>query len=118
MTYAELNNGKTIREGFAEFHANNPHVYAEFEKQALLAISKGRKKLSAKLILNWIRWNELLRTSDKNFKINDAFQSYYARLFEDQHQEHKDIFEKRTLRNEHKGEQVMKVGKNGQLEFL
>ena len=68
MNYRQLN-GKTIRQGFNEFHEENPQVYKSFEEQALKAIEKGRKKLSAKLIINWIRWNEVLRTSDENFKI-------------------------------------------------
>lgn len=116
MNYQELNK-KTIREGFGEFHKANPHVFSEFEKQALIAIGKGRTKLSAKLILNWIRWNEVLRTSDLNFKINDAFQAYYSRLFIEKHPEHEGIFEMRKLRNE-QGGQYMKVGENGQLEFI
>lgn len=116
MNYAQLN-GRSIREGFNAFHAENPHVYQAFEKQALDAIARGRKKLSAKLIINWIRWNEFLRTSDLNFKINDAYQALYARLFEEKHPEHEGIFEKRRLRNEQPG-QYMKVGANGQLEFL
>lgn len=116
MNYRTLT-GKSIREGFLEFHNSNPHVFEAFEKQALDAIARGRKKLSAKLIINWIRWNEFLRTSDKNFKINDAFQSYYGRLFESKHPEHEGIFEKRRLRNEEKG-QYMKVDEHGQYSFL
>lgn len=115
MNYAELN-GKSIRQGFLEFHTANPHVFVEFEKQAMLAISKGRTKLSAKLIINWIRWNEFLRTSDLNFSINDAFQSYYGRLFVEKYPEHKDKFEMRKLRNEEAGPYM--VEENGQLAFL
>ena len=102
VTYAELN-GHTIRKGFERFHENNPHVYKAFEQQALKAIGRGRKKLSAKLIINWIRWNEFLRTSDQNFRINDAYQAYYARHFLECHPEHDGIFELRRLRNEQCG---------------
>ena len=116
MNYKELN-GRSIREGFAQFHKENPHVFEQFEKQALRAIEKGRKKLSAKLIINWIRWNEFLKTSDLNFKINDAYQSYYARYFTKVHPEHEDVFEFRKLRNE-EGGKYMDVDENGQLSFL
>lgn len=116
MNYRQLN-GKSIREGFIEFHRSNPHVYKAFEKQVLLAIERGRKKVSAKLIINWIRWNEYLE-KDKNFKINDAYQAYFARLFVAMHPEIKDqIFEMRKLRNEEPGP-YMKVDKNGQISFL
>lgn len=116
MNYKELN-GKTIREGFEEFNKDNPHIYQEFEKQALMAIDKGRTKISSKLIINWIRWNEYLLSSDKNFKINDAYQSYYARHFADKHPAYKDVFSFRKLRNETDGA-YMNVDENGQLSFL
>lgn len=115
MNYKELN-GISIRQGFVKFHSENPHVYNAFEDQALKAIAKGRKKISAKLIINWIRWNEFLRTSDISFRINDAYQSYYARLFVEKHPEHKEIFEFRKLRNEDSGP-YMKIGVSGQLYF-
>ena len=116
MNYHELN-GHSIREGFNEFNQANPHIYAAFEIEAIKAIAKGREKISAKLIINWIRWNEYLNSTDKNFKINDAYQAYYARFFCEQHPEHKNIFEFRRLRNEDKG-QCMMVDENGQLRFL
>ena len=116
MNYKELN-GMSIREGFQKFHKENPHIYNAFEQQVFKAIEKGRKKVSAKLIINWIRWNEYLRSSDQNFKINDAFQSYYARLFVEKHPEHSDIFDFRKLRNEEKGP-YMEVEEDGQLSFM
>lgn len=116
MNYKQLN-GISIREGFEKFNKENPHVFDEFEKQALKAIKKGRTKISAKLIINWIRWNEFLKTSDKNFRINDAYQSYYARYFVAKYPEYRDHFEFRKLRNEEKG-QYMQIDEDGQLSFL
>ena len=116
MNYKEYH-GFTIREGFNKFHKENPHVYREFEKQAIKAINKGRTKISAKLLINWIRWNEFLKTSDQNFRINDAYQSYYARYFVEQHPEHRECFNFRKLRNEEEGPFV-EADENGQLYFL
>lgn len=116
MNYKELN-GYSIREGFNEFHKENPHIFKAFEEQALTAISKGRKKISAKLIINWIRWNEFLRSSDQNFRINDAYQSYYARHFVEIYPQYIDVFEFRKLRNEETGA-YMNVDDNGQISFL
>lgn len=107
MNYAELN-GCTIREGFNKFHKENPHIFSAFEKQALEAIKKGRKKLSSKLIINWIRWNEFLKSSDKNFSINDAYQSYYSRLFVSKYPQYKSVFNFRKLRNEELGPYIIK----------
>ena len=116
MNYQDLH-GHTIREGFLAFNSKNPHIFLEFEKQALRAIKKGRKKISAKLIINWIRWNEQLKTTDVDFKINDAFQSYYARAFVEKYPEHSERFNFRKLRNENSGP-FMKIEENGQIAFL
>ena len=116
MNYKELN-GHSIREGFNKFNNENPHIFEAFEKECFKAIEKGRTKLSAKLIINWIRWNEFLRSSDKNFKINDAYQSYYARLFIEINPIHKDVFELRKLRNEEQGA-YMNVDEVGQISFI
>lgn len=116
MNYKQLN-GISIRDGFNKFHNNNPHIFKAFEEQSLRAINKGRKKISSKLIINWIRWNEFLKTSDKNFKINDAYQSYYARYFVELYPQYIDVFEFRKLRNE-ENNPYMKVDLNGQISFL
>lgn len=116
MNYQELN-GKSIRQGFNEFNKENPHIYSAFEKQALKAIERGQKKISAKLIINWIRWNEFMESTDASFKINDAFQAYYARLFCEKHPQFIDRFDFRKLRNEEQAP-YMSVDETGQLEFL
>jgi hypothetical protein len=116
MNYKELN-GKSIRDGFNEFNKENPHVYAAFEEQAIKAIKKGRNKISSKLIINWIRWNEYLSSTDKSFKINDAYQSYYARHFVEKNPQYIDAFNFRKLRNEDKS-QYMQIDDNGQIQFI
>ena len=114
MNYKELN-GKTIREGFMDFHKENPQIYREFKKQAFRAILNDKKKISAKLIINFIRWNHYLNTTDENFKINDAYQSYYARLFVAEFPEHESLFNFRKLRNEEPGPYM--VNQDGQITF-
>ncbi len=115
MNYKELN-GFSIREGFEKFHAENPHIYKEFEEQVLKSIEKGRTKISAKLIINWIRWNSFVNTGESP-RINDAFQSYYPREFIKRHPEYEGIFEMRKLRNEESGPYMI-VEEDGQLSFL
>jgi hypothetical protein len=116
MNYKELN-GHSIREGFNQFNKDNPHIFKAFEEQALKAINKGRNKISSKLIINWIRWHEFLQSSDKNFKINDAYQSYYARFFIEKYPQYSDVFDFRKLRNEEDG-QYMSIDENGQISFF
>jgi RNA binding exosome subunit len=116
MNFRELN-GKSIRDAFKEFHEKNPKLYIEFEKQAFRAINAGRTKISAKMIINYIRWNVFIESTDTNFKLNDAFGSYYSRLFTSIHPEHEDKFEFRKLRNESPGP-YMYVGPTGQISFV
>jgi hypothetical protein len=58
-----------------------------------------------------------MESSDLNFKINDAYQSYYARAFVEKYPDYSDCFEFRKLRNEEKGP-FMLVEDGGELEFL
>lgn len=116
MNYEELN-GRSIREGFNIFDKENPEIYQTFEREALHALHKGRKKLSAKLLINWIRWNYFISGSKKNFKINDAYQAYFARKFVNKYPQYRDAFEFRKLRNEQQGPYITVDG-SGQLSFL
>ena len=116
MNYQELN-GKSISEGFKEFHRANPGIYKLFEAECYKAIEKGITKVSAKLIINVIRWQKIISTTDQNFKINDAFQRNYAVLFCELNPMHKDIFNFRKSRNLDLPP-YMKVEENGQLTFM
>ena len=97
-TYFEFT-GKTIQEKFEEFNNKNPLVYALFKQQVQKAISRGKKKLSAKTILGYIRWNLTLETTGDEFKINDIYTSRYARKYINEFPEQKEIFELRNLRS-------------------
>lgn len=110
-------NGCSIRQGFNKFNEENPHIFKAFEEQALKAIARGRKKISSKFIINWIRWHQFLESSDLDFKINDAYQSYYARFFIEKYPEHETVFEFRKLRNEEDGPYIEIHPRTGQLSF-
>jgi len=116
MNYQQLNK-KSIREGFQQFHKENPQIFREFEKVCLIQIASGRKKISSKEVINYIRWNRNVSSSDENFRINDAYQSYYARLFTSIYPQYQDKFEFRKLRNEELGP-YMRIESSGQIAFL
>ena len=102
------NTGITIQDAFNKYHAENPHVYEQFKRLALSAINKGKSKISFKMILNVVRWEVFIQTSEPTlfdldgkmtkFKINDAYSSRYARLFVDEFPQHIDKVEFRELR--------------------
>lgn len=110
MKFEELN-GKTITQAFLEFHRGNPGVYVAMKKMALEAINRGKKKISFKMIMNVVRWEIYMQTTDNakaetdqgvtvEAKINDAYGSRYARLFIEEFPMHKDKIELRNLRTE------------------
>ncbi len=110
--------GESIRDSFNKFNHSNPHIYKVFEEQVLAAILAGKTKVSAKLIINWIRNKEEIKTGGKNFKINDAFQSYYPRLFAHFNPQHAGVFEFRKQRNEQDGPYIKVDPKTGQISFF
>lgn len=116
MNYRELT-GKTIEEAFQELQQNSPGLFVAFEKEALRAINHGRTRLSAKLIINTIRWNRYVEHGDESFKINDAFQSRFARWFEKKYPMYAGMFNMRKLRSEEAGPYML-VDENGQLSFV
>lgn len=99
MNY-EAQTGKSIDESFAEFHAANPHVYEAFKAKLREVVQAGKRKTSAKLIINVLRWNEYMQTkSNDGFKLNDAYSSRYARLFISENPSYEYLFETRELRS-------------------
>jgi hypothetical protein len=81
---------------FNEFHADNPHVYALVIEFAMKAIAAGRTSLSIALIFERIRWHLYVDTkSDDEFKLNNNHRAFYARLFMQDHPQHRGFFELR-----------------------
>lgn len=81
---------------FLAWHTRNPHVWRFFETFALKAIAAGQK-LGAKAIAERVRW-EVAVERGEDFKVNNNFPAYYARVFALKHPAHRDYFETRTLR--------------------
>jgi uncharacterized protein YbaP (TraB family) len=88
-----------------------------FAQETNKAIKRGCKKISSKMIINWIRWNRYVTTNDASFKINDAYHAYYSRLFVERNPELANVFEFRKLRNEVDGP-YMQIEDNGTVSFL
>ena len=86
---------ETGREAFERFHAANPHVYAAFTLYALRLAAKGRRRYSARTIIEVIRWTHDVETTGPEYRINDHYSPYYARLFHADHPEHAGLFETR-----------------------
>lgn len=86
----------TVTERFEKYHRENPHVYAMFKKFALQSASR-RSRFSARAVFHRMRWQSMIEGNDE-FKINNNYSPYYARLFEQEYPDLAGFFEKRKTR--------------------
>jgi hypothetical protein len=86
---------------FEEYHRLNPQVYTALESMTRELVNRGRGKIGIKMLFEVLRWNYYMSTNDPNsdFKINNNYAPYYARLLLEKHPEWDGIFELRTIRS-------------------
>ncbi len=66
---------------FAEFHAQNPAVYARLVELAHAARRRGHQRIGIKMLFEVLRWERYLETVDvSGFRLNNNWTSRYARL--------------------------------------
>lgn len=71
----------TITDRFESFHRDNPKVYETLVRLAREWINRtGRRKLGIATLFERARWELSLATSDPEFKLNNTYRAYYARL--------------------------------------
>ena len=83
---------------FEEFDKLNPQVWRMFARQALQAIKCGFKHYSARTIIEYMRHNTNIETTDPEFKLNNNFVPYYARKFHREYPQYDGFFEIRRRR--------------------
>ena len=88
-----------VLERFRQWHSENPQIYQQFKKLAYEMLSTGRKRYSARTIIEVMRWHYDLNTRGDTFEINDNFTPIYVRLLIYHHPEFNDFFELRTVRS-------------------
>lgn len=88
-------------EKFEEFHRLNPQVITALEQMTRDLVNRGRRKIGIKMLFEVLRWNYYMETSDPNsdFKINNNYAPYYARLIIERNPQWEDVFELRTIRS-------------------
>ena len=66
---------------FDRFHADNPKVYETLVALARQWVARtGRHKLGIATLFERTRWEIALATTDADFKLNNSYRAYYARL--------------------------------------
>jgi hypothetical protein len=81
---------------FEAFHRANPHVYRLLDRLAHDWIaSTGRHKLGIGALFERARWELALQTTDPDFKLNNDYRAFYARLLMLNHPELRGLFDLR-----------------------
>lgn len=75
-----------------DYDRENPLIWEYFVHFTFEMINKGYKKVGSKMIFERIRWESMIRTEAKPFKVNNNYTPYYARKFEREYPDHKGIF--------------------------
>jgi hypothetical protein len=83
---------------FAEYHEQNPQIYAAFKRFTFMLIQKGRKHYGARGIIELIRFNSIVSGND-GFKINNNYGAHYSRLFMKDFPQYDGFFKCRQMKN-------------------
>lgn len=83
-------------QAFLAWHRDNPAIWREFERLTLEAIAKGRK-VGAKAVMERVRWEVEVERGGE-WKCNNNYTAYYARMFGAKYPQHRDYFEYREVK--------------------
>lgn len=87
----------SIAERFETFNRDNPKVYVVLVRLAREWVARtGRPKLGIKTLYERTRWEIALATNDPDFKLNNNFTAYYARLIQEQEPDLDGMFDLRA----------------------
>lgn len=86
----------TTAERFEAFHAENPHVYQVLVRLAREWVAAtDRRKLGVKTLYERARWEIAVDTRDADYRLNNNYTPFYARLIMWQERDLCDMFDMR-----------------------
>jgi len=85
------------RERFEIFHNGNPDIYKALIRRARQLKARGYKGVSIRLVLEVVRFDFMVFSTDQEYKINNNHAPFYARLIMQQEKDLKGFF---TLRKQ------------------
>jgi hypothetical protein len=78
---------------FRAFHEKNPQVYDRLRQMALALKAAGHRRWGMRNLWEKLRYDLAVQTTATNFRLNDHFPPFYARLLMKQCPELKGFFE-------------------------
>lgn len=92
----------TLADRFETFHEANPNVYVTLVRLAREWVATtGRHKLAIATLFERARWDLAISTNDPEFRLNNNFRAFYARLIHEQEPDLDRLFELRTSEADH-----------------
>lgn len=89
--------GRDTAQAFEQFHADNPRVYGTLVRLAREWVARtGRHKLGIKTLYERARWEIAIATSDPDYKLNNNYTAFYARLIMAQERDLAGMFDLRV----------------------
>jgi len=89
-----MNQLKLFEDAFCSYHQSNPQIYNKYEELTLELIEKGVKHYGTMDMLGAIRWTTAVSGTGQ-YKVNNNYAPYYARLFEKRNPQHTGFFRMR-----------------------
>jgi len=85
---------------FNEFHSNNPHIFDELVKLALALKERGHNQYSIQGLFEVLRYRKAIKTADSHsqYKLNNNYKPYYARMIMQRFAFFKGFFELREMK--------------------
>ena len=80
---------------FAAFHACNPHVYDELVRLARRLRVRGIDRYGIAGLFEVLRYDHTIRTGTADWKLNNNYRAFYARMIMANHPELANLFEVR-----------------------
>jgi hypothetical protein len=90
-----------LQERFEEFHRLNPAVLDAITRIATQLKGRGFQRAGMKLIFERLRWLYALQTSGEEYKLNNNYTAFYARLVMHLHPTLEGFFKLRKQRIEY-----------------
>lgn len=100
-----IQNKQYFPDDFIKWLKDNIHVWNAFDREALKVITHGHKHYGAKTIFEFLRHHSATReiANGSEWKLNNNYPSYLARLFALARPAHKNLFEFRVTRKVRSG---------------
>ena len=87
----------TTAAAFEDFHRSNPHVYRTLVRLAREWVNEtGARKLGIKSLYEVARWRLAIETSDAEYRLNNSYTPFYARLLMAENPELDGLFDLRA----------------------